>query len=66
MASALIMRCIAIGLFAWLLGLPLQASVININFNLVGDDNNSVDADEQATSLVPGGVWNNITVREAA
>lgn len=44
-----------------------RADIISVNFRISGNDNNSVDADETATSLVPasGVNWNNITLRAA-
>jgi arylsulfatase A-like enzyme len=44
-----------------------QAQIIGVNFRIGTNDNNSVDADESATSMVPvsGANWNNITVRNS-
>ena len=43
----------------------VHAASISINFRIGSNDNNTVDADESATSLVnvSGANWNNITVR---
>ena len=44
-----------------------QAQIISVNFRIGTNDNNTVDADESATSMVPvsGANWNNITVRSS-